>query len=78
VHGNRRVFSEDGPRADWLRLIEDFPDRFMLGTDPCCGLASRYDEMILEFRTLLLPYLSSTTMKMVAYSNAQKFFGLED
>jgi hypothetical protein len=34
--------------------------------------------MILEFRTLLLPYLSSTTMKMVAYSNAQKFFGLED
>jgi predicted TIM-barrel fold metal-dependent hydrolase len=78
VHGNRRVFSEDGPRADWLRLIEDFPDRFMLGTDPCCGLAQRYDEMILEFRVLLLPYLSSSTMKMVAYSNAKKFFDLED
>ncbi len=78
VHGNRRVFSASGPKTDWLDLMEEFPDRFMLGTDPCCGLAGQYDEMVRELRVSLLPHLRPETLRKVAYGNAARLFDLED
>jgi hypothetical protein len=61
VHRNMRVFTPSGPRGGWLELIEEFHDRFMLGTDPCCGLASQYDDLVRELRVNLLPHLKPTT-----------------
>ena len=78
VHGNMRVFNADGPKPEWLELIEEFPDRFMLGTDPCCGLAGRYDEMVKEIRSSLLAHLRPSTIKKLANQNAKALFALED
>jgi hypothetical protein len=38
IHGIPRIVKPAGMNSRWLELIEDFPDRVMLGTDPCCGL----------------------------------------
>lgn len=78
IHRNMRIFTSSGPRVDWLALIEDFPERFMLGTDPCCGMASQYDEMVRELRVSLLPHLKLETLRKVAYQNAVRLLGLED
>ena len=78
VHRNMRIFTSSGPRLAWLELIEEFPDRFMLGTDPCCGLAPKYDELVLELRVSLLPHLKVETLKKIAFQNAVRLFGLED
>jgi hypothetical protein len=77
-HRNMRIFTSSGPRLAWLELIEEFPDRFMLGTDPCCGLAPKYDELVRELRVSLLPYLKVETLRKVAFQNAVRVFGLED
>lgn len=29
----RKIFDSRGPDTNWLKLIEDFPDRFLIGTD---------------------------------------------
>ena len=73
-----RFFTTSGLRPSWLELIEEFPDRFVLGTDPCCGLALKYDELVLELRVGLLPHLKVETLKKVAFQNAVRLFGLED
>ncbi len=73
-----RMFNENGLKPAWAALIERHPDRFFVGTDPCCGLDPRYDEIVAELRTRFLPFLSPETMKKVAYLNAVKRFGLPD
>jgi hypothetical protein len=49
----------------------------MLGSDTCCGLERRYDEIIQEQREQLLAYLTPTTLEQVAYKNAVRLFKLE-
>ena len=78
THRQMRTFTSSGPRLPWLELIEEFPDRFMLGTDPCCGLAPKYDELVLELRVSLLPHLKVETLRKVAFQNAVRAFGLEE
>jgi hypothetical protein len=73
-----RMFNENGLKPGWAALIERHPNRFFIGTDPCCGLDPRYDEIVAELRTRFLPYLSLETMKRVAYRNAVERFGLPD
>lgn len=70
VHGVARVYDARRVRPDYLALIESHPDRFMLGTDPCCGLEHRYDDMIDEARRYLLARLTPETLEKVAYRNA--------
>jgi hypothetical protein len=66
-----------GPKGYWLSTIEQFPDRFMLGSDTHAPDEYRYDDVMQEFRTALLPYLKPTTLKMVAHENAVRVYGLE-
>lgn len=77
THRIERVYGKFGLREHWRQLIEAHPTRIMVGTDPCCGLEDRYDEMIAEIRQYLLPGLSPATMRRVAYQNAQQIFGLQ-
>lgn len=70
-----KIFDEAGPDPGWLRLIEDFPDRFMIGTD--AHSRSEYDGAIRVVRTGLLPYLQPSTARKVAYENAQRLFDLK-
>ena len=71
-----QVFNRSGPKADRLGLIEEFPDRFMLGSDTHAPNENKYDDVILEIREGLLPYLKPDTLKKVAHQNAVAVFGL--
>jgi hypothetical protein len=77
AHGIRRVYSEAGLKNRWKILIERNSSRFMIGTDPCCGQFFKYQQIIKEIRTYLLPYLTERTMKKVAYQNAVRIFRLQ-
>jgi predicted TIM-barrel fold metal-dependent hydrolase len=71
---HRKFFDESGAEPDFLKLIEDFPDRFMIGTDAyCCD----YSQMIATYRKGLLARLSPTTLRKVAYENAQRVMKLK-
>ena len=70
-----KIFDSKGVNSDWLELIEDFPDRFMIGTD--VRSRSEYDGAIETVRRGLLPYLRPATARKVAYENAQRLFGLK-
>ncbi len=69
----RTIFDETGVKPDWHDLIEQRPDRFMIGTDAyCCD----YSQAIDSFRKWLLPWLSPATLRKVAYENAQRIMNL--
>ena len=72
-----RMFGNDGVKQAWLDVIQKHPDRVMLGTDPCCGLETRYSEMIDDMRTKFLPYFEPKIIEMIAYKNAVRFFKLD-
>ena len=76
IHRNQRVYSATGPKKNWIDLIEKYPTRFMVGTDPCCGLDNQYSGLISEIREHLLPYLKVPTLRAVANGNARRTFGL--
>jgi len=71
---SRFIFDENGPKEEWLALMEDFPDRFMFGND------SHPDDVYAAasqaVRTHLLPYLKPETARRIAYDNARKLFSL--
>ncbi len=69
----QRIFDESGIVPDWHKLIEDFSDRFMVGTDAdCCD----YSETIAVIRKGLLSWLTPATLRKVAYENAQRVMKL--
>ena len=71
----RFIFDETGVKQEWLDLIEQKPDRFMIGTDAfCCD----YGQAIDSFRKGLLPWLSPGTLRKVAYENAQRLMKLSE
>ena len=76
LHGNSRIVGPNGINSGWLQMIEDYPDRVMLGTDPCCGLMPRYSEIVQTMRTKALAAMKPETLEKVAYKNAIRVFGL--
>ena len=71
------VFDENGIAPQWLSLFNKFPDRFMVGSDACCGWFSSYSEMVDEIRTNLFPHLEPELMERLAYKNAVDLFDLK-
>ena len=61
--------------APWLDLIEQMPDRFMVGSDSFASFV-RYGHAIRLARSGLLANLSEATMRKVAYENAVRVFRL--
>ncbi len=78
IHGVKRIVTPEGINSRWLQLIEDFPDRVMMGTDPCCGLMRKYGEIIKVMRTNALAAMKPETLEKVAYKNAMRVWGLKD
>jgi predicted TIM-barrel fold metal-dependent hydrolase len=72
------AFNSFGPFKEWKKLIENYPDQVMLGTDPCCGADRGYSELISELRVNLLPYFSPEIMEKLAYKNAVRIFKLKE
>jgi predicted TIM-barrel fold metal-dependent hydrolase len=64
-------------KPDWLKLVEDFPDRFMLAIDDVVSW-DQYDQIVAATRDGLLAKLTPVTAEKVAYRNAVKLFGLSE
>lgn len=75
--GDGKFYTPNGLKTGWRNLIEEFPMQVMLGSDTCCGLEKRYDEIIQEQREQVLAYLTPATLEQVAYKNAMRLFKLE-
>ncbi len=69
------IFDAGGIEQDWQTLIQDYPDRFLVGTDITDDY--RYDVAIKVVRKGLLAHLSPDTARKVAYENAQRLFNLK-
>lgn len=65
-----------GVRPDWKRLIEDFPDRFMVAIDDVHSWED-YDKVVVSIRTGLLDQLSPEAAEKVAYKNAIRVYRLK-
>lgn len=76
IHGIPRIVAPSGINSRWLQMIEDYPDRVMMGTDPCCGLMMRYNEIVQVMRSRALAAMKPETLEKVAYKNALRVFGL--
>lgn len=65
----QKIFTSSGIENNWRKLIEEMPNRFMVGTD--VKTEEHYDGSIETIREGLLDNLSSETAKKVAYLNAK-------
>lgn len=70
------VFDERSILGDWRRLIEDYPDRFVVGLDTVHSW-KEYESILYAIRFGLLANLSPETAEKVAHKNAEAWFGLE-
>lgn len=77
-HKNQRMYSSRGPKDEYVSLIEEFPDRVMVGSDAFFGVHMGYDQIIKEIRESFLPHFKPATIRKLAYENAQKIFDLKD
>jgi len=71
------VFSSTELKKDWKKLIEEYPNQVMIGSDNCCGLENEYDALITELRGGVLQNLPLAVMEKVAYKNAIRVFKLK-
>ncbi|MBC8493637.1 MAG: amidohydrolase family protein [Candidatus Thioglobus sp.] len=71
---HQEIFTSYSLNSGWKDLIEEMPDRFMVGTDTKGG--AKYDKGISNIRNGLLANLSQETAEKVAYKNAQRLLNL--
>ena len=71
-----RVIYDTRITGNWKKLIEDFPDRFIVGIDDVQSW-DEYEGAVKSIRFGLLANLRPDVAEMVAYKNAQSWFALE-
>jgi hypothetical protein len=76
-YGPRRIpISEDGQlRPEWKELLEEFPDRFVVGTDVGDSSLDGYSFMIAYWRGIL-KQLSADSAEKLAHQNAERILKL--
>jgi predicted TIM-barrel fold metal-dependent hydrolase len=57
---------------EWKALFEDFPDRFVIGSDVNTGRFSEYDRVINTFRDIVFKVLRKGVAERIAFKNAWK------
>jgi predicted TIM-barrel fold metal-dependent hydrolase len=65
-------------KPEWKKVIEDYPDRFVLGSDINGGRFGGYDQTINIFRQIILPEMRKDVAEKIAYKNAWKLMTGED
>lgn len=71
------IFDRSGLKSDWRQLIEDMPERFMLGIDDVEGGWSTWQEVVDTLREGLLASLTAETAERVAWKNARTLLRLD-
>ena len=69
---NKKIFDNHSLDNSWKSLIEELPNRFMIGTDT--KKLGPYNSAIYAIRNGLLANLSVDTAKKVAIENAERIF----
>lgn len=72
---NRHIWSKAGIKEDWRQLIEDMPDRFMVGIDDVHDW-EQFDAVVETIRKDLLANLSRETAEKVSHKNAKRIYRL--
>ena len=72
----RVVYSEDFAKDEWIKLIDAFPTRFMVGTDTYNPNVN-FEQNIAEIRKGLLARLQPANIELVAYKNAVRVMRLD-
>lgn len=69
------IMNEDGTiDADWRRVIERFPDRFMIGSDTWANSQWAEYRDVIEVNRKWLSQFSRSIAESVAYNNAERLF----
>jgi hypothetical protein len=77
--------TSSGIKSDWLQLFEEFPDRFVIGTDQIFSLAGgpltaqheRQRTTVRNETNRFLSYLPSELARQIAWENAVRIYKLE-
>jgi hypothetical protein len=72
----RIIYTENSLKPEWAQLIEEFPTRFMVGTDTY-NQSINFEKNIEEIRGGLLSGLEPSTINLVAYKNAVRVMRLQ-
>jgi hypothetical protein len=72
----RVIYSEDFAKDEWIKLINSFPTRFMVGTDTYNSNVN-FEQNITEIRKGLLARLQPASIELVAYKNAVRVMRLD-
>lgn len=56
----------------WRALLEEFPERFLIGTDVNTGRFDEYSRVVQTFRQLILTRIDRPAAEAIAYKNAWK------
>lgn len=70
------IYSEDFAKGEWIKLIDAFPTRFMVGTDTYNPNVN-FEQNITEIRKGLLARLQPANIELVAYKNAVRVMRLD-
>lgn len=65
-------------KPEWKKVIEEYPDRFVLGSDINGGRFGSYDQVMNIFRNIILPEMPKDIAEKIAYKNAWKLMTGED
>jgi len=63
--------------SEWKKVIEEFPDRFVLGSDINTGRFDNYDRVMDTYRTIILQGVRKDVAEKIAYKNAWKLMSGE-
>jgi predicted TIM-barrel fold metal-dependent hydrolase len=55
---------------EWKKLFEEFPDRFVIGSDVNTGRFDQYDRVMETFRNIVLVSLKKEVAECIAFKNA--------
>lgn len=75
IFWGKGMFREAGIKPEWAKLIEDYPDRFMVAIDDVHSWGM-YEDVVEAIRNGVLANLSGETAEKVAYKNALRIFRL--
>jgi hypothetical protein len=77
IYWGNSLLRKAAMKPEWLALVEEYPDRFMVAVDDVHGWGE-YDEVVAAIRSGVLAQLSAGTAEKVAYGNAVRIFRLEE
>lgn len=63
--------------SEWKKVIEEFPDRFVLGSDINTGRFDNYDRVMDTYRTIILQGVRKDVAEKIAFKNAWKLMSGE-